>query len=149
MVIRPYGYAIWERVQAEFDARIKEARAHNAYFPLLIPESYFRTEAEHVEGFSPQLAVVTYGALARNSSATRSGSDRSTRPSRPRQPDSRSYPGPPSGRRARPACPRLLRVQPSYARLSAQQWRRHWRKHPKVLKAPADRSLAALVARTD
>jgi prolyl-tRNA synthetase len=73
MVIRPYGYAIWERVQAELDARIKEARAHNAYFPQLIPESYFRTEAEHVEGFSPQLAVVTYGALARNSSATRSG----------------------------------------------------------------------------
>jgi prolyl-tRNA synthetase len=61
MVIRPYGYAIWERMQAELDARIKEAGAHNAYFPLLIPESYLRKEAEHVEGFSPELAVVTYG----------------------------------------------------------------------------------------
>jgi prolyl-tRNA synthetase len=61
MVIRPYGYAIWERMQAELDSRIKEAGAQNAYFPLLIPESYLRKEAEHVEGFSPELAVVTYG----------------------------------------------------------------------------------------
>jgi prolyl-tRNA synthetase len=61
MVIRPYGYAIWERMQSELDERIKAAGARNAYFPLLIPESYFRTEAEHVEGFSPELAVVTYG----------------------------------------------------------------------------------------
>jgi prolyl-tRNA synthetase len=59
MVIRPYGYAIWERVQAELDARIKRAGAENVYFPLLIPESYLRREAEHVEGFSPELAVVT------------------------------------------------------------------------------------------
>lgn len=59
MVIRPYGYAIWERVQAEVDARIKRAGAENVYFPLLIPESYLRREAEHVEGFSPELAVVT------------------------------------------------------------------------------------------
>ena len=61
MVIRPYGYAIWERMQAELDARIKAAGAENAYFPLFIPESYFRREAEHVEGFSPELAVVTHG----------------------------------------------------------------------------------------
>ncbi|HYA45403.1 MAG TPA: proline--tRNA ligase [Acidimicrobiales bacterium] len=61
MVIRPYGYAIWERMQAEIDARIKAAGAKNAYFPLLIPESYFHREAEHVEGFSPELAVVTHG----------------------------------------------------------------------------------------
>jgi prolyl-tRNA synthetase len=61
MVIRPYGYAIWERMQAELDARIKAAGAQNAYFPLLIPESYFHREAEHVEGFSPELAVVTHG----------------------------------------------------------------------------------------
>ena len=61
MVIRPYGYAIWERMQAELDARIKAAGAQNAYFPLFIPESYFRREAEHVEGFSPELAVVTHG----------------------------------------------------------------------------------------
>ncbi len=60
MVIRPYGYAIWERMQAELDARIKAAGAQNAYFPLFIPESYFRREAEHVEGFSPELAVVTH-----------------------------------------------------------------------------------------
>jgi prolyl-tRNA synthetase len=61
MVIRPYGYAIWERMQAEMDARIKAAGVANAYFPLLIPESYLRREAEHVEGFSPELAVVTHG----------------------------------------------------------------------------------------
>ena len=60
MVIRPYGYAIWERMQAEMDARIKNAGAQNAYFPLFIPESYLNREAEHVEGFSPELAVVTH-----------------------------------------------------------------------------------------
>ena len=60
MVIRPYGYAIWERMQAEMDARIKQTGAQNAYFPLFIPQSYFAREAEHVEGFSPELAVVTY-----------------------------------------------------------------------------------------
>ena len=61
MVIRPWGYAIWERMQRELDDRIKAAGAANAYFPLLIPESYLRREAEHVEGFSPELAVVTIG----------------------------------------------------------------------------------------
>ena len=61
MVIRPYGYAIWERMQAELDSRIKAAGVSNAYFPLLIPESFLRREAEHVEGFSPELAVVTHG----------------------------------------------------------------------------------------
>ncbi len=61
MVIRPYGYAIWERMQAEIDARIKRAGVHNAYFPLFIPESYLRREAAHLEGFSPELAVVTHG----------------------------------------------------------------------------------------
>jgi len=60
MVIRPYGWAIWERMQAEMDARIKAAGAKNAYFPLFIPESYLTREAEHVEGFSPELAVVTH-----------------------------------------------------------------------------------------
>ncbi|HVA70915.1 MAG TPA: proline--tRNA ligase [Acidimicrobiales bacterium] len=60
MVIRPYGYAIWERIQGEIDARIKAAGAKNAYFPLFIPESYLSKEAEHVEGFSPELAVVTH-----------------------------------------------------------------------------------------
>src|ERR687885_467951 len=61
MVIRPAGYAIWERMQAEVDTRIKAAGAENAYFPLFIPESYLRREAQHVEGFSPELAVVTHG----------------------------------------------------------------------------------------
>jgi prolyl-tRNA synthetase len=60
MVIRPYGYAIWERMQAEIDSRIKATGAQNAYFPLFIPESYLHREAEHVEGFSPELAVVTH-----------------------------------------------------------------------------------------
>ena len=60
MVIRPYGYAIWERMQADMDARIKACGARNAYFPLFIPESYLQREAEHVEGFSPELAVVTF-----------------------------------------------------------------------------------------
>ncbi|MFO7279690.1 MAG: proline--tRNA ligase [Thermoanaerobacterales bacterium] len=60
MVIRPYGYSIWERIQSEVDARIKACGAENAYFPLFIPESYLQREAEHVEGFSPELAVVTH-----------------------------------------------------------------------------------------
>jgi prolyl-tRNA synthetase len=60
MVIRPYGYGLWERMVAEVDARIKAAGAENAYFPLFIPESYLTREAEHVEGFSPELAVVTH-----------------------------------------------------------------------------------------
>jgi prolyl-tRNA synthetase len=61
MVIRPWGYGIWELMQAELDRRIKEAGAENAYFPLFIPESYLQLEAEHVEGFAPELAVVTHG----------------------------------------------------------------------------------------
>src|SRR6059058_2535050 len=60
MVIRPYGYSLWERMVRELDERIAAAGAKNAYFPLLIPESYLRREAEHVEGFSPELAVVTH-----------------------------------------------------------------------------------------
>ncbi|MEU4168247.1 proline--tRNA ligase [Streptomyces sp. NPDC026665] len=61
MVIRPYGYGLWERMQQEMDARIKRAGAQNAYFPLFIPQSYLTREAEHVEGFAPELAVVTHG----------------------------------------------------------------------------------------
>ncbi|MEV7125563.1 proline--tRNA ligase [Streptomyces sp. NPDC093260] len=61
MVIRPYGYGLWERMQQEMDARIKDAGAANAYFPLFIPQSYLTREAEHVEGFAPELAVVTHG----------------------------------------------------------------------------------------
>lgn len=60
MVIRPYGYAIWENIQAELDARFKATGHRNAYFPLLIPMSFFTKEAEHVEGFAPEVAVVTH-----------------------------------------------------------------------------------------
>ncbi|WP_233358934.1 proline--tRNA ligase [Thermomonospora amylolytica] len=60
MVIRPYGYRIWELLQADLDRRIKDAGHDNACFPVFIPESYLRREAEHVEGFSPELAVVTH-----------------------------------------------------------------------------------------
>ncbi|MGN0808301.1 MAG: proline--tRNA ligase [Candidatus Coproplasma sp.] len=60
MVIRPYGYAIWENIQHEMDSRFKATGVQNAYFPLLIPMSFFTKEAEHVEGFAPEVAVVTH-----------------------------------------------------------------------------------------
>ena len=60
MVIRPYGYAIWENIQKELDKRFKATGHQNAYFPLLIPMSFFSKEAEHVEGFAPEVAVVTH-----------------------------------------------------------------------------------------
>ncbi len=61
MVIRPYGYALWENVRDALDRRFKETGHQNAYFPLFIPSSFLEKEAEHVEGFSPELAVVTIG----------------------------------------------------------------------------------------
>ncbi|WP_456443903.1 proline--tRNA ligase [Caldithrix abyssi] len=61
MVIRPNGYAIWEMIQQNLDRMFKETGHVNAYFPLLIPESFMKKEAEHVEGFSPECAVVTIG----------------------------------------------------------------------------------------
>jgi len=61
MVIRPRGYAIWERIQQGLDGLFKQTGHVNAYFPLLIPESFMKKEAEHVEGFAPELAVVTHG----------------------------------------------------------------------------------------
>src|SRR5437588_10413872 len=61
MVIRPYGYAMWELLQQALDSRIKAAGHVNAYFPLFIPNSLLTKEAEHVEGFSPQVAYVTHG----------------------------------------------------------------------------------------
>lgn len=61
MIIRPYGYAIWENVQHYLDARFKETGVVNAYFPLLIPRSFLEKEAKHVEGFAPELAWVTRG----------------------------------------------------------------------------------------
>ena len=60
MVIRPYGYAIWENIQQYLDKRFKETGHKNAYFPLFIPKSFIEKEAEHVEGFSPELATVTH-----------------------------------------------------------------------------------------
>jgi prolyl-tRNA synthetase len=60
MVMRPYGYRMWELLQGELDRRIKDTGHENAYFPLLIPESHLQREAEHVEGFAPELAVVTH-----------------------------------------------------------------------------------------
>lgn len=60
MVIKPYGYAIWEKVSAIIDGMLKELGVQNAYFPLFIPESFLKREAEHIEGFSPELAVVTH-----------------------------------------------------------------------------------------
>ena len=61
MIIRPYGYAIWEHVQKSLDTMIKDYGVENAYFPLFIPMSYLEKEANHVEGFAPELAVVTHG----------------------------------------------------------------------------------------
>jgi len=63
MVIKPYGYAIWETIQAELDRRFKEQGVKNAYFPLLIPKSFLSREAEHVEGFAKECAVVTHHRL--------------------------------------------------------------------------------------
>ncbi|MDH5316647.1 MAG: proline--tRNA ligase, partial [Gemmatimonadota bacterium] len=61
MVIRPNGYAIWEQMQRALDDLFKERGVQNAYFPLLIPQSFLAKEAEHVEGFAPECAVVTHG----------------------------------------------------------------------------------------
>lgn len=61
MVIRPYGYALWENIQKALDNMIKETGHQNAYFPLFIPESFLNKEKEHVEGFAPECAVVTHG----------------------------------------------------------------------------------------
>src|SRR5512142_1662678 len=61
MIIRPNGYGIWERMQQQLDQMFKDTGHENAYFPLLIPQSFMSKEAEHVEGFAPELAVVTHG----------------------------------------------------------------------------------------
>ena len=64
MVIRPWGYALWESIQSYLDRRFKETGHQNAYFPCLIPLSFLQKEAKHVEGFAPELALVTKGILA-------------------------------------------------------------------------------------
>ena len=61
MVVRPYGWALWENIQQALDRRFKETGHVNAAFPLFIPKSFLEKEKEHVEGFSPELAVVTIG----------------------------------------------------------------------------------------
>ena len=66
MVIKPYGYAIWERIQQSLDERFKETGVQNVYFPLLIPKSFLSKEAEHVEGFAKEAAVVTHYRLKTN-----------------------------------------------------------------------------------
>ena len=66
MVIKPYGYAIWEKMQHELDRMFKETGHQNAYFPLLIPKSFLSREAEHVEGFAKECAVVTHHRLKNN-----------------------------------------------------------------------------------
>src|SRR5260370_31704514 len=61
IVFRPDGFAIWEALRDELDRRIKKTGARNAYFPLFIPQSFLRKEAQHVEGFAPEVATVTHG----------------------------------------------------------------------------------------
>lgn len=65
MVIKPYGYALWENIQKDLDARFKLKGVQNAYFPLFIPESFLKREAQHVEGFAPEVAVVTHAGGAK------------------------------------------------------------------------------------
>ena len=66
MVIKPYGYAIWEKMQRELDQRFKDTGHVNAYFPLFIPKSFLSKEADHVEGFAKECAVVTHYRLKNN-----------------------------------------------------------------------------------
>ena len=63
IIYRPYGYALWEMIQKEFDKKFKETNHQNIYMPMLIPESLLKKEADHVEGFAPECAVVTKGGL--------------------------------------------------------------------------------------
>ena len=70
MVIKPYGYAIWEKIQAELDRMFKETGHQNAYFPLFIPKSFLSREAEHVEGFAKECAVVTHHRLKQDPNGT-------------------------------------------------------------------------------
>src|SRR5437763_4458712 len=65
MVIRPYGWALWENIRDALDRMIKDTGHSNMYFPLLIPESLLMKEAEHVEGFAPEVAWVTHGGNAK------------------------------------------------------------------------------------
>ena len=75
VVLRPYGYGLWERLQSELDVRFKATGHENAYFPLLIPESLLMREAEHVEGFAPEVAWVTAGRQRKAHRAARDSAD--------------------------------------------------------------------------
>ena len=70
MVIKPYGFALWELVKDSFDQMIKETGHVNAYFPLFIPKSFLNKEAEHVEGFAKECAIVTHSRLTHNDDKT-------------------------------------------------------------------------------
>ena len=70
MVIKPYGYAIWEQLQAQLDKMFKETGHVNAYFPLFIPKSFFSKEASHVEGFAKECAIVTHYRLKNDDSGS-------------------------------------------------------------------------------
>ena len=70
MVIKPYGYSIWESLKEAFDKRFKETGHVNAYFPLFIPKSFLSKEAKHVEGFAKECAVVTHSRLKNSESGS-------------------------------------------------------------------------------
>ncbi|MCQ2445784.1 MAG: proline--tRNA ligase, partial [Clostridia bacterium] len=61
VIFRPYGYALWEAIRAEFDKRFKETGHQNVYMPMFIPESLLQKEKDHIEGFAPEVAWVTHG----------------------------------------------------------------------------------------
>ena len=67
MVIKPWGMAVWDNLKAELDSRIRDSGAQNAYFPLFIPLSFLSKEAEHVDGFAQECAVVTHHRLTKSS----------------------------------------------------------------------------------
>src|SRR3954468_9731999 len=75
MVIRPEGFAIWEAIVRDLDRRFKETGHVNAYFPLLIPQSFLEKEAKHVEGFALECAVVTHSKLEKTDKGLRPGGD--------------------------------------------------------------------------
>lgn len=70
MVIKPWGYGIWERIQRVLDEKIKETGHENCYFPMFIPLKYFQKEAEHVDGFAKEMAVVTHSRLVKDRKST-------------------------------------------------------------------------------
>src|SRR6476620_2400133 len=74
-IIRPHGYAIWEAIQRDLDRRFKDTGHVNAYFPLLIPQSFLAKEAQHVEGFAMECALVTHTRLEKTDKGLRPGGD--------------------------------------------------------------------------